>query len=271
MPPLPTPQAGPKRWALPAPLRLPRTGDGGLRSSLPPCPGHSEIEPGRSLRPSEAGSCTGPTGKRSARPSASLPWEGEQSPPASAPEASLIVRRTPGSPLPAAEPGSGGQRRQRTHHTGRAPRSGHRPPQLRHTGAAAAPCFSSTRRPRGSPTAVACRPSSAATAAAAAILCVGCLPSPPPSLHRLTAAAARPPLPARGAGPGEKAESRPRAPGGAGVVLSGGGAVTCRGAGACQGRCVLPAALSCLSGGFLLFHLIFSSPVIMAGAARLRG
>lgn len=105
--------------------------------------------------------------------------------------------------------------RQRTHHTGRAPRSGHRPPQLRHTVAAAAPCFSSTRRPRGSPTAMTRHPSFAATAAAAAaILCVGWLRSQPASFSAPPCRCCCPPLPApsspgrRGSSWGRKAESR---------------------------------------------------------------
>nr|XP_047929314.1 visual system homeobox 1-like [Anser cygnoides] len=79
------------------------------------------------------------------------------------------------------------------------PRSGHRPPQLRHTGVAAAPCASSTHWLRGA-AAASRRPAAAASAAAAAaILCVGCLPAP----LRLACLPApprrcRPPLPAPG-------------------------------------------------------------------------
>lgn len=56
-----SPHAGPKRWAF---HRPPQRGRRTPQFSLSPpaCPEHSEIEPGRSLRPSETVGGTGPTG-----------------------------------------------------------------------------------------------------------------------------------------------------------------------------------------------------------------
>lgn len=93
------------------------------------------------------------------------------------------------------------RRRQRTHHAGRASCSAHRPPQLRHTGAATEPCCccssSSTRGPRGSAAIARRRP---AATPAAAILCVDCSSHrPPPSLSAPPApsCARLPPQPGR--------------------------------------------------------------------------
>ncbi|XP_023787317.1 uncharacterized protein LOC111932477 [Cyanistes caeruleus] len=119
------------------------------------------------------------------------------------------------------------RRRQRTHHAGRASCSAHRPPQLRHTGAATAPCYCSSSNTRGAQASATITPHHPTATPPAAILCVDCSSHRPrPSLsHRTTRPFLRLPSPAARTGwdrtgRGEIAESRPGGRGGRAVELS---------------------------------------------------